>query len=122
MPWKKASPEVISLMDAATASLPCRRKLMFGGVAYFANDNMFAGVHQDSPFLRLSEPDRGEVLSTWDEASLFEPMEGRPMREYVILPEGLYEDALALREWVGRGFAYAVSLPPGGEKKRKGPK
>ncbi len=119
MAWKKTSPEMIALMDEAVTSVPCRRKLMFGAVAYFANDNMFAGVHQDAPFLRLSEADRQEVLSAWDEASIFEPMEGRPMREYVVLPEALYEDSLTLRDWVHRAFGYASTLPAGGTKAQK---
>ena len=37
---------------------------------------------------------------------------GRPMRGFVfVVGEGLTEDE-ALREWVGRGLAYAESLPP----------
>ncbi|HEX9016748.1 MAG TPA: TfoX/Sxy family protein [Chloroflexota bacterium] len=120
MAWKKTSPEMIAFMDSATADLPCSRKLMFGGVAYFANGNMFAGVHQDTPFIRLSEPDREALTARWDEASPFEPMEGRPMREYVLLPEALYSDSGTLREWIERSLGYASALVPGkaGKKAR----
>ncbi len=35
---------------------------MFGCPAYFANGNMFAGVHQSSLMLRLPEDERAEVV------------------------------------------------------------
>jgi TfoX/Sxy family transcriptional regulator of competence genes len=120
MAWKKNSPEMMALLDEAASTIPCRRKMMFGGVAYFANDNMFAGLHQNMVFLRLSPDDREEVLSTMDEATLFEPMEGRPMKEYVVLPESVFNDAPALHGWLERGFGFASSLPPKGTKPRKG--
>lgn len=116
MPWRKNSPEMLALMDEAMTSVPCRRKPMFGAVAYFAGDNMFAGLHQNMPFLRLSEEDQGRLLAEWDEASLFEPMEGRPMREYMVLPEALFGDPLLLGEWIERSFTYASSLPTGAKK------
>jgi TfoX/Sxy family transcriptional regulator of competence genes len=116
MPWKKNSAEMVAWMDEAMSLVPCSRKQMFGGVAYFVNDNMFAGLHQDMPFLRLSESDRQQILAEWDEASLFEPMEGRPMREYVVLPEALHGDPPALGRWIERSFGYASSLPAGGKK------
>ena len=42
----------------------------------------------------------------------FEPMPGRPMREYVVLPAAVLGDAGALARWVRRGVDYAAGLPP----------
>jgi hypothetical protein len=70
---------------------------------------MFMGLHQDSLILRLGEDDRAEFLSRYG-AGLFEPMPGRPMKEYVVVPPALaYDDAVD--EWVRRSRAYAEQLP-----------
>jgi len=79
-----------------------REKKMFGCPVYFVNNNMFIGVFQDDIFIRLSESDREEILSTYDEATQFEPMKGRKMKEYIVLPESLYNDPEKFEEWLKR--------------------
>jgi len=79
-----------------------REKKMFGCPVYFVNNNMFIGVFQDDIFIRLSESDREEILSTYDEATQFEPMKGRKMKEYIVLPESLYNDPEKFEEWLNR--------------------
>jgi hypothetical protein len=49
-------------------------------------------------------------------------MTGRPMREYIVLPESVLADREALAAWLQRGLSYAASLPskatkPGRQKK-----
>jgi len=34
------------------------------------------------------------------------------MREYVVLPRELLDDAAELRGWLGKAHAYALALPP----------
>lgn len=119
MPWKKDSAEMVQFLDAALAPLPCQRRMMFGTPAYFINDNMFAGLHEDHFILRLSKADREALVETFDEATQFEPMPGRPMREYMVLPEALYNDAATLQDWLGRSYDYASSLPPKAPKAKK---
>jgi hypothetical protein len=58
---------------------------MFGNVAAFVNGNMFSGLFGDRVFVRLPPDARAELLAV-DDASPFEPMPGRPMAEYVVLP------------------------------------
>jgi TfoX/Sxy family transcriptional regulator of competence genes len=112
MPWKKVPPELSRLLDQALASLPAQKRLMFGGPAWFtAGGNLFAAAHQHNVILRLSEQDRLELLAESDEVALFEPMPGRPMKEYVALPESLYIDAKWLDKWLHRSFNYANTLP-----------
>jgi TfoX/Sxy family transcriptional regulator of competence genes len=118
MVWRKPTPELIQFLDEVLARYDCQRKPMFGSPVYWVNGNMFAGVHQNSLFLRLSEADRQAVFAATDEATPFEPMPGRPMREYVVLPETLFP------EWVERAHRYALTLPPKapatGRSKRSG--
>ena len=112
MPWKKVPPELCDLMAKALAALPAQKRMMFGGPAWFtAGGNLFAAAHQDNVILRLSETDRKALLSESDEAALFEPLPGRPMKEYVALPESLYQEAKWLDKWLHRSFTYASTLP-----------
>ena len=111
MAWKKASPELCELLEKAVQPFPYEKKMMFGCPAYFANGNMFTGVHGEGVIVRLAAVDRAEALSTYDEASVFEPMEGRPMKEYVLFPESVLGDEQLFRSWLERSLAFASSLP-----------
>ena len=58
---------------------------MFGNISAFVNGNMFFGLFGDDIFLRLSIQDQQELLKNKG-ASFLEPMKGRPMKDYVIIP------------------------------------
>jgi TfoX/Sxy family transcriptional regulator of competence genes len=117
--WKKASPEMSELLANALGPFPAEKRKMFGFPAYFANGNMFTGIFEDVIILRLADADRDQLRATYDEATPFEPMEGRPMREYLVLPESLYADREAHDHWLQRSFSWASGLPPRAKKPRK---
>lgn len=119
MKWKKVSPEMSEILEDALKGYACEKRPMFGCPAYFINNNMFAGVHQDVIILRLSENDRREIAAASDEIVNFEPMEGRPMREYMAVPEPFASDRREFAKWVDRAYEFARSLPP---KEKKGKK
>ena len=83
---------------------------MFGYPAAFVRGHMFAGLFQDSMILRLSAEDRADCSGRLG-AQPFEPMPGRPMREYLTVPPAMLESPAELERWVGKAFAYAGSLP-----------
>jgi TfoX/Sxy family transcriptional regulator of competence genes len=86
-------------------------KKMFGQPAAFVNGNMFMGVFGKDLFVRLSEPDRTEAKTKAGFVA-FEPMPGRAMKEYWVLPPTVVKNrALAIR-WVARSLTYALTLPP----------
>ncbi len=118
MAWKKANKELIRLLESEMLTYRCDRKMMFGSPTFFINNNMFAGVHEDTVIIRLSEGDRKDIFSLYNEVSPFIPMEGRVMREYAALPESICSKAEIFKEWLNRSYQYAVSLPPK-EKKHK---
>jgi len=82
---------------------------MFGYPAAFVNGNMFMGLFQDQMIVRLPEGDR-ETLNRAG-GTAFEPMPGRPMREYAVLPRAILENRKALSSWVSKALAYGRSLP-----------
>jgi len=120
MKWRKPQEDLVHLLHDVIPEgrAPVDFKPMFGGPCYRSGGNMFAAVHQESLFVRLGEEDRAELLAQ-PGAHLFEPMEGRPMKEYVVFPDEMLADRDALRGWMARGLAYAASLPPKEKKPRK---
>jgi TfoX/Sxy family transcriptional regulator of competence genes len=118
--WRKPRADLVELLDEVMpkGEAPVEFKPMFGGPCYWTGGNMFAAVHQESIIVRLGESDRAELLAL-PGAHLFEPMEGRPMREYAVFPEAMLDDHAALTAWLAKGLAYAASLPPKEKKPRK---
>jgi TfoX/Sxy family transcriptional regulator of competence genes len=113
--WRPAPPALIEQFSAAVGALPdVDTRKMFGYPAAFVHGNMFAGLFQDSVILRLSPDDRGALRG----ATQFEPMPGRPMREYVVAPAAVVDSAAQLRAWLGRARSFAAMLPPKAKAKQ----
>ncbi len=112
---------LVSLFDSAVEGLPLLRRKMFGYPAGFANGQMCCGLFGKQFFLCFGENDRAELLRI-EGASEFDPMGGRPMREYVVLPDSMLEERDELQAWLARSIAYTQSLPPkpiGGKSSRR---
>lgn len=110
--WQKSPPELVERFRQAVADLPeAQQRPMFGYQAAFVHGNMFTGLHEDRWVVRLPEPERDELLAE-PGASQFEPMAGRPMQDYVVLPVPIAAEPARVRAWVERAHAHAMSLPP----------
>jgi TfoX/Sxy family transcriptional regulator of competence genes len=111
MKWRKPSEELIKTFEAIVPGPPAVTRKMFGFPAAFVNGNMFIGLHQEDMLVRLPEEPRTKLLGI-SGARTFEPMPGRPMREYVVVPPTLLSDRKKLESWVAKAFEYAVTLEP----------
>ncbi len=89
---------------------------MFGNVSAFVNGNMFLGLYGNDLFLRLPDEDRQELLKKKG-ASLFEPMKGKPMKEYILIPRAWTNQPETIRSWVSRSLHWTSKLPPKKTKK-----
>jgi TfoX/Sxy family transcriptional regulator of competence genes len=120
MQWRRPPEELVDYLDSVIPDgpAPVEFRPMFGGPCYWTGGNMFAALHQESMIVRLAEEDRAALLGE-PGAALFEPMEGRPMREYVVIPQHIVQDRETVRAWLAKGLAYAASLPPKQNKPRK---
>ena len=109
--WRKASPELVERFEAAVAGIEAHeQRQMFGYPAAFVGGNMVTGLHQESWLVRLGADERSALADQgWQ---TFSPMPGRPMREYLTLPDGVAADRRAARSWVERAAAYGRTLPP----------
>lgn len=118
MRWRQSPPELIQLFDRVLPGPPeAARRTMFGYPRAFVNGNMFAGLHQERFFLRFDEQRRNRLIER-ERAAIFEPMSGRPMREYVVVPAHVLSNTRRLRQWVRWALDYARALPSRGGKRR----
>ncbi len=116
MKWKKAPQELIDFINTKMAGKNCDYRLMFGFPAYFVKGNMFAGLFEDKLFLRLSDKDITETKKTFN-LTPFEPMAGRPMKNYMVLPKELYTNDEQFSCLLDKSMQYSAALPP--KKPRK---
>ena len=109
--FRKPSEELVTFFTQATAPMPgVEPRKMFSCPCAFINGNMFAGVFHKSVFLRLSPEDLAKFAKLG--AVHFEPILGRPMREYMVVPPALMKSTTRFNAWLEKSFAYAASLPP----------
>jgi hypothetical protein len=71
---------------------------------------MATGLFADHWVVRL--PDAEIEPARKAGASSFEPMPGKPMKAFVVIPSADVGDDAAIRRWVERGLAHAASMPP----------
>jgi TfoX/Sxy family transcriptional regulator of competence genes len=81
---------------------------MFGYPALFLKGNMFAGTFQDKIVVRFGE-DR--TITGSKTAKAFEPMPGRAMKEYIVVPDAVMKSPAKLRAWIAHAHGYARTLP-----------
>ncbi len=116
--WRKAPADLVERFHEAVAGIEgVEVRKMFGYPAAFVGGNLTAGLYQDSVMVRLPESEREERIS--DGWSRFEPMPGRPMREYLVLPPDAAGDVDAMRTWVEKAAGFVRTLPPKAAKPRK---
>jgi TfoX N-terminal domain len=78
--------------------------------AGFLGGHLTTALHGPRWMVRLPEPARAELLAAG--ARPFEPMPGRPMKEYIVLPAEIVEDPGARAAWIDRAVAHVRGLPP----------
>ncbi len=121
MPMKmpRPSPESSALFDALVANdSRFEVKKVFGHPAAFVNGNMCLGTFGAEVFFRLSEEDQ-TLAARVVGVRPFEPMPGRAMTGYLVLPPSVLRDSKESKKWVERAVRWTKSLPP---KRRKAPR
>jgi hypothetical protein len=117
-PWRPVPPENVTIFGQVLQRFPeAEPRRMFGCPCAFIQGNMFTGLHQESMIFRLSPEDRAAFLAL-PGATPFVPMEGRPMREYVVAPPEMLALPDELERWMLRAFTFTKSLAPKVKAKR----
>lgn len=108
--FTKSPPDLVERFGAVLDGYPsAARKPMFGYPAAFVGGNMATGLFADRWVVRLSDVEIADAKAAGAEG--FEPMPGRPMKSFVVIPAADVDDDAAIRRWVERGLAHAASLP-----------
>ena len=119
MAWTKAPQGLVDLFDACLPDGPgLERRRMFGQPCAFVNGKMFAGLLQEIAFVRLPPSLHAELDAEFG-VRHFEPMLGRPMRAYVVLPEEVLEDEGRFAGMLQAAYAFTSAMPPKEKKPRK---
>jgi TfoX/Sxy family transcriptional regulator of competence genes len=85
-------------------------KKMFGGIGWTINGNMAAGAHNDGRLMiRCSKDDFGQLLAEPGAEGMKKG--SRNLTGWLLIDGSTVSDDDSLALWVGRGRAYAESLP-----------
>jgi TfoX/Sxy family transcriptional regulator of competence genes len=112
--FTKTSPEVVEQFGAAIERLGApdvTLRKMFGYQCAWIGGNMTTGLFGDEWWVRVSEPERDEVLALGGHP--FAPMPGKsPMGRYVVLPDDVLKNDATLDGWLTRSVEFTRTLPP----------
>ena len=118
--FAKSSPEIVGRFAAVMDRFPqVERRKMFGYPAAFVGGNMATGLFAEQWVVRLAAAVLAAAIDGG--ATPFEPMPGRPMKGFVVIPPDVVADDWSIGEWVEKGIAYAETMPPKepGARKKK---
>ena len=120
--WATRDEALIERVDGLLSIAPVHRKNMFGTSAWFleSNDMMFAGAWGEGVMVRIGEQRTSSLIKS-GEAEPFDPMGGKPMREYVYVY--LNREQIAehgeLLDWLDEESEFSGYLPPKKQRSRK---
>ncbi len=119
--WPSVPAPLAARFTRAVAGLrDVTTRRMFGCPAAFTAGHMFAGLFADSMFLRLPAAERDRFIRAFG-AAPFEPVRGRVMREYVVVPPEVLAAPRTLAGALAKAHAYASSLPPKAPRAARAP-
>jgi hypothetical protein len=108
--FSKSPPELVERFGRVMDAYPdVQRKKMFGYPAAFVGGNMATGLFAGHWVVRL--PDAEIEPAKAAGAGSFEPMPGKPMKAFVVIPAADVADDHRIRAWVERGLTFAATMP-----------
>jgi hypothetical protein len=124
MKWHKSPDSLVQVFDH---SLPIvegvERKAMFGYPCAFFKGHLFCGLHRDGIIVLVSDARRDALVEQG--ARVFEAMQGKDVKTYVVVPPEIVADRRRLRALLSDALAHASSLAPKPDKpataKKKAP-
>lgn len=116
--WKPAPEQLVRAFEDAIRFVPnITQRKMFGYPAAFVGGYLFAGLFENSMVLKLPAESRSTLLKL-PGAARFEPVPGRTMGEFVVVPPSVVKNRVRLKPWLEAAYVYVKSFPPKTKKKR----
>jgi hypothetical protein len=115
-------PDKLELYQRLLDSTPgVAEKSNFGSAYTAVNGNMYSMISKHGVVgVRLPEPERGAFLAEHGTELFRGDPAWPPAKEFVAVPDALLADTDALRPYLERSYAYALSLKPKSTKARAG--
>ena len=88
-------------------------KAMFGGLAFLLHGNMAVGISNGGELMVRVGPDASDEALARPHTRVFD-MTGRPMKGWILVSAEGFATKRRLGVWVGRGVAFARTLPAKG--------
>lgn len=115
----------LELLTEACVGLPVTPRRMFGGHGFFApNGGMFAGIVTDDEviFKLVRGPLRDELISLGGKPWVYDGRDApMTMQEWIVVPEGFYDDSEQLRAWAAKAHGAAPAKLAARARKPKRP-
>jgi TfoX/Sxy family transcriptional regulator of competence genes len=109
--WETSPPELIDRFGSLIERFPeLERRKMFGYPAAFLHGNMVTGLHATRWVVRLDDEGLAGLRAAG--GTTFEPMPGRTMKSFAVLPDEIVADDARVSDWIQRAIAHVRSLPP----------
>lgn len=112
--FEKPAPELVARFEAAVVQVArpdVTRRPMFGHPCAWIGGNMATGLFAQQWWVRLASARLAAVLAS-GEASPFEVMPGRAMKDYAVMSSAVVNDPERLDAWLREAFDSTASLPP----------
>jgi TfoX/Sxy family transcriptional regulator of competence genes len=117
--WERSPASLVEQFDRIIPrDVSVERRKMFGYPCAFVNGNMASGLFGTKMFVRLPENERKTLIDKQG-ATPLEPLPGRIMKEYVVVPPSLLARDASLKRLVTRSLDYAKTLAPKTKKAGK---
>lgn len=108
---EKPPQDLVDRFSATVADLPgAQLRKMFGNPAAFVNGHLFTGLFGPTWFVRLPDDERASLTAAG--GTEFAPMPGRPMREYVVMPDTIAADPRIAGAWARKALEHVAAMPP----------
>ena len=109
------APTIAALPAGVTVEI----RHFFSGAAAFANDRICISLTGVGLAVKLPEDGRARLLAEGAEPLRYFP-KAPIKKQYVVLPDGLAEDAEQLRFWARQSIDFVLTLPSPKRKRKKG--
>jgi TfoX/Sxy family transcriptional regulator of competence genes len=115
-------PHLQEQVQAAVESLPgVARRRVLASDGWFVNDKLFTLVTRQARIVvRLLDQAAQDELLAIEGAGQWKIKNRKPMKDWLLLPESMHDDASAIESWVARAWQVVRSAPAAsGRAKRK---
>lgn len=119
--WKESSPELVARFEAALPRDPrITPRKMFGYPASFLSEGFFAGLFEERVVVRLPADVHAKTKALAKAAS-FDPMGGRPMKGWYVVPDAVAADGKKLGALLAELLPQLANHPEQPSAKKRAP-